>query len=293
MGVRGGVPPRESDEVPAALTLVCPKCGEESVHEVLKGAAGSRGREVVLTATVKCGDCQSVYRTVVRESKDVTLPIIVSRGATSSRSTIDVHGDEEIVAGSLFIVDGRNVQITAVETRQTSKRQAHARAADIRTIWARDFEESLVKFSINLGKKTITKDITVPPETEIHVGQQFVFDRLQVTVHSIRTKERAIDRGAAHAHDITRVFAKPTPHEKPHRPPKHVREQRQKRDWERAEREEAAERANLGLPPKRPAPARCSSIPKRKEFRGPQRHVKKPDTRRARSGGPPRRPRSK
>ena len=69
--------------IPNALNLECPDCGEKTVHEVLRGKISKEGD--VLETTVKCQQCGKVYTTVVREPKAVMVPIIVTEGIAALR----------------------------------------------------------------------------------------------------------------------------------------------------------------------------------------------------------------
>lgn len=225
------MPPGAREEAPAAIYVECPDCGEETLHTVLKGKVGKTG-DYTLDAKVTCTECGRTHHVVIREAKDVELPIVVSAGNASQRHKIPLPADEEIVVGDLLIVDGRNVMITGIELAG-SRRPLRAIAKQAITLWAKDYESVVVKFAINLGHKTISKAVPAKPEDLFHVGDEHTFGRLRVTVHSIKLHEKLIRRGSAEASQIARVFAKPTrPDKKPHRPQKDVRDRA--RELERA-----------------------------------------------------------
>ena len=222
-------------EPPASVTAPCPTCGEDTLHTVLRGTLGTRGEVVTLDATVKCDECGTTHHVVVREAKDVELPVVLSAGGQSRRTKVSVPGDEELSVGEALIVDGLNCKLTGIESKDM-KRVDDAHVKDVLTLWMIQFEEIPVGFAINLGHKTITKVIPAPPSQEFTVGEEHLFGRLRVTVHAIKTEERLLKRGSAEAAEIKRVFAKPTnlggfeP-----RPDKHAREQLRARE-ERRER---------------------------------------------------------
>ena len=90
--------------VPNALNLECPDCGEKTVHEVLRGKISKEGD--VLETTVKCQQCGKVYTTVVREPKAVLVPIIVQEMASSKRYEVEMaQGDLVSYEDELFVED--------------------------------------------------------------------------------------------------------------------------------------------------------------------------------------------
>ncbi|HVL49311.1 MAG TPA: HVO_0476 family zinc finger protein [Candidatus Thermoplasmatota archaeon] len=194
--------------VPKSVEVRCKGCGEETVHKVVSGRVGAR-RGFTLEATVTCEECGTTHRVVVKEAPEVKIPAIVSRGATSARTSIEIPGDDVVSEGDDFIVDGRAAVVTGIELAG-AKRVGSAEASRILTLWLKDFEEVRLRFTVNMGDKTIAKDIVVDPATEVAVGQEFVLGRLRVTVHGIKTTQRLMRRGTAVARDVTRLFARPT-----------------------------------------------------------------------------------
>ncbi len=220
-------------EPPSAITTSCPGCGQETIHAVLRATMGTKGQFLTFDGTVECSECGRVHHALVREPKPVEVPIVVSRGEQSHRAKVELPGDDELSVGEALVVDGKTCKLTGIESRDMRRVDAAA-VSDVLTLWAKEFEEIPVGFAINLGKKTITKVVAAPPGQEFSVGEEFVFGRLRVTVHAIKTEERLLKRGSAEAGEIKRVFAQPTPlgGEK-YRPPKAQRDQ-SRRDKERA-----------------------------------------------------------
>lgn len=214
-----------AEEAPSALTAACPDCGEETLHSVLRGTMGTRGAFVTIDATVQCTECDRVHHVTLREPKPVEVPVILSKGHESRKAKVELDADAEVVVGDGLIVDGLNCKVTGTEAHD-GRRPEKIVASDIKTLWVKEFEQIVVPFAINLGKKTITKTEIAPPEKSFTVGDELVFGRLRVTIHAIKTEERLVKRGSAEAGDIRRIFAAPTPlgGEK-HRPDKRQREQ--------------------------------------------------------------------
>lgn len=221
------------EEAPSAVTVACPECGEETLHTVLRGTMGTRGESITLDATVQCTTCARVHHALVRQAKDVDVPVVVSTGPHSRRTRISLPGDEEISVGEALLVDGLNCKVTGIEDK-TARRVDDAALKDVLTLWVKEFEEIPVGFAINLGHKTITKTLPCTPEQEFSVGEERVFGRLRVTIHAIKTEERLLKRGSAEAGEIVRIFAQPTQlGSKTHRPDKKSREQLRLREERR------------------------------------------------------------
>lgn len=201
-------PDAEESTLPAAIPLECPACGEETDHTVLTGTVGLRG-EYTLDAVVRCETCQTVRHVVHREAGEHDVPVILSSGAQSRRTKVLVGDDEDLAVGDEIVVDGVRSRVTAVEARD-GRRPPALSAKEIATVWAKEFDKIVVGFAINLGKKTVSKEITMEPEDRVEVGEERVFGKLRVTVHGIKTDARMLRRGGAEAADIRRVFAKPT-----------------------------------------------------------------------------------
>jgi uncharacterized Zn finger protein len=223
-------------EPPSAVTTHCPQCGEDTLHTVLRGTLGERGEWTTLDATVQCTECQTTHHALIREAKDVDLPVVLSEGGASRRTRVAVPGDEEVSVGEAFIVDGLNCVLTGIEAKDM-RRVDDAHVKDVRTLWMKQFEEVPLRFAINLGHKTITKSFPALPSHEVTVGEEHVFGRLRVTVHAIKTKDRLLKRGTAEAGEVVRVFARPTPlGDHQHRPDKRTREQLREKEARREER---------------------------------------------------------
>jgi uncharacterized Zn finger protein len=189
-------------EAPEAAIVRCPSCGEEQLHDVLQ-AAGAQG-----DATVRCRECGRVHRALLQAAKPVEVHVIVSHGGASTRIPVSLPGDEEIAAQDELIAGERQVQVRALD-RHDGKRVRKALARDVATIWAVDWEEFTVKFSVNMGRKTISKKVQVSPQDAFSVGDELDLDRLRIAIHAIKTREGTLHRGTAEARDIVRIFARP------------------------------------------------------------------------------------
>jgi uncharacterized Zn finger protein len=187
---------------PEAAVVPCPDCGEEQVHDVLQ-AAGAAG-----DATVRCRECGRVHRAVLPAPKLVDVPVIVSSGQQSERLLVSLPADEELALEDEMVAGDKQVQVRALD-RRDGKRVRRAKAEQVATIWAVDWEQFAVKFSVNMGHKTISKSVQVSPHDTFNVGDELDLDRLRIYIHAIKTREGTLHAGSAEAKDIVRIFGRP------------------------------------------------------------------------------------
>ena len=192
-------------DVPSAIYIQCPSCGEETLHRVIKGKMGEK-KQLTLEALVKCSQCGHRYNTVIKEEKPVTIPLIVSEGADSKKDSIKLASAETVERGTEYQLDRGTIKITGIETKRGRVDSAQAR--DIATLWAKKFDRLKIRVSINKGSKTFSRVIWAVPDEEICVGDIIRIKGDSVAIHSIKTERRHIKKGSAEARDIVRLYAK-------------------------------------------------------------------------------------
>jgi uncharacterized Zn finger protein len=192
-------------EVPSALYLGCPSCGEETLHRVIKGKRGEK-KQITLEALVKCSQCGHRYNTVVKEEKPITIPLILSEGPNSIKDSIELASAETVEKGSEYQLDRNTVRITGIETEKG--RVISARAREIKTLWAKKFDRLKIRVSINKGSRTLSRVIWAVPDEEFCVGDVIRIKGDSVAIHSIKTESRHIKRGTAEARNIVRLYGK-------------------------------------------------------------------------------------
>lgn len=188
-------------EIPSAIYLECPNCKKETLHQILK----SKGKKFTFDLISKCRDCGYIHQKTLNTSKSIETSIVVSEGEKSFKRKIELFCDEELNVGNELIVDEIPIIITSLETE---KRVKSAIASDIKTIWAKRYDKLKLKVSINKGDKTVSRSMIAVPDEEFFIGDIITFGRMNVVVHSIKTKEKIIKRGYAHARDIVRIYGR-------------------------------------------------------------------------------------
>jgi len=190
--------------VPNALFLDCPSCGEQCLHEVLKGRIS--GKKETMEAVVKCQKCGNVHPEIISEPKPIKVPIIVSELDRSKRKAIELGSDEMLAVGDELMVDDLQVVVTSIEV--DDRRVDTSPVGKIGTIWAKKFDKIRVKISINKVDKTIPVEVTALPDEEFYVGDLVVVGKYNVVIHSIKTTTGIVREGCAQARNIVRIYAK-------------------------------------------------------------------------------------
>jgi uncharacterized Zn finger protein len=192
-------------ELPTALYIDCPSCGEETLHRVIKGKVGEK-KTLVAEALVKCSKCHHKHTTTVRAKKYLNLPIIVSELQVSKKSELELPEDEVVEVENEYLLGRDTVKITGIETSRGRVKKAEV--GKINTLWAKKFNRLKIKVSINKGSKTLSREIWAVPDEEFFVGDVMTVKGLNFAIHRIKTKEKSIKRGSAEARDIIRLYGK-------------------------------------------------------------------------------------
>jgi len=194
-------------DIPNSYYLTCPNCDEETEHDILKGEAGTGGKEITIDGVVRCQECGHTRHKVIRESNAIDVPVIVSWKTESKRKKVSLYPDEWVHQGDEFIVDGSRVKVTSLE-QEGNKRVSSSKVEELKTIWTRKHEKSLVKVSIHKGRNSVSKTLEVPPEEEFFIGDRLDVGKYQTVIHRIKTDEDTLRKGKARAENIVRIYTK-------------------------------------------------------------------------------------
>lgn len=183
-----------------ALILDCPECGEEQGHEVLRAADSGW--------TVQCARCKSVrVLPAPRQERMVTVPVILSEGATSRTSNLHVPVLSGVGVDDEYDLDGHRVRITAVELRDGT-RPRRASGSAVRTLYAVLFDTVQLHYTVNEGETTRSFREDVLPEEEIHIGSVRVVQGIKLAIKTLKSDQnRTLHRGYLFARNVNRVFA--------------------------------------------------------------------------------------
>jgi uncharacterized Zn finger protein len=190
--------------LPSSVSVECPICKHEALHEVLTGKVGGKAQTVFET-TVKCKQCGHVHHAVLTVQKPVDIPVVVSWLRESVKSTIALDPDEVLSVEDEVMCGEDPVLITSIESK--GARVKCARAGDIQTIWGKKFDKVRVPFSINHHGRSYSDHVMALPDEEFFIGDMMKVGKHEIVIHSIKIKERSLRIGGACARDIVRVYA--------------------------------------------------------------------------------------
>lgn len=196
-------------KVPNSYYLKCSACGEETLHEILKGEVGTKGEEVTIEGVVKCKECGTTENRTIREKKAVDVPIIVSWKEDSKKDKISLYPDEWIHKGDELLLDGSDVKVTSIEEENEDgeKRTDSSKVDDIKTIWAKEHDRVRVKVTIHKGRSSSSKVLEVVPDEEFYVNDRIECEDEDAVIHKMITKEGEKRDGKAKAEEIKMIYA--------------------------------------------------------------------------------------
>jgi len=201
-------------QVPSALNLHCAKCGQEGLHDVVRGRWGKKGNS--LECTVVCKACGATYKTTAELERNIRVPLIISHMETSRKETLDLDESEELQVGQELFFEDERLEITAIETGP--RRVRSAPASNIDTLWAKRINTIRVKVSIVHRNLTRTADMWLDPDDTISVGEILELSGRPCEVTSMRIEGKNLRKGSAAARDIRRVYTREKSDPKRRRP---------------------------------------------------------------------------
>ena len=190
---------------PKEIVVECPVCGSETAHEILGGRVIGK-KQMVLKSSVKCGECGHVHAVELVEEMPIEVPIVVSWLEESTRSRISLSPSEEVEIGDELYHADHRLLVTSLELK--GSRSKHAKAKDIVTIWAKQFDKVWINISLDRHGKVYSKEILAIPEEEFSVGDIIEIEGNSAVITSIRIENRTIHKGSAAARDIVRIYSK-------------------------------------------------------------------------------------
>ncbi len=189
---------------PSALVLRCDTCGDVP-HRVLRGKVSGKD-EVVFEGVVKCSKCGRIRSVLTREPRPIQVPLVISFLERSERTTLEFSPDESIELGQEMELGDTRLKITAIEVQ--GRRLEAALAKEVSTLWAKRTDQVRVKFSVNMGNRTVPHDVIASPDEEFEVGDIVDLGHARAVVHHIRTPQRTVHEGRVRADEIVRMYGR-------------------------------------------------------------------------------------
>lgn len=191
-------------EMPDTIVYVCPDCGEETEHQILKGRMG----KATLEGTFRCNECGRVTSETIKIPEILTVPVIYSDGDVSEPTSTTLESNDIVELDDEFEMDdGRKVCVTYIEVGD-GRRVKKAVATKIKKLWVKRFDILSVKVSINDNGRTYPMRVEAEPDDEFVVGSMLKFEDFDCMIHAIKTKTSLVKHGSAEARDITRIYGK-------------------------------------------------------------------------------------
>jgi uncharacterized Zn finger protein len=195
----------------AAATLYCENCGQETAHRVLRvdgrGATGSRR----VAGVARCRDCRFTHPFVSTEPDRADVAVIVSAGATSHRSRVQLARARRLQVGGYLPDAPQPLEIRRLEDRE-GRSQSALTAAETATVWVAEDIGAVVPVSVIDGRVTRPARLRLAHGTVLGVGETIRLEEVTVEIVALRARgetwRRPGDRFSAD--EITRVYSRRT-----------------------------------------------------------------------------------
>lgn len=181
----------------------CSLCGSDSL-EVIK-SKGKKSVELLL----KCEECGNVFREVVEAGKPVDRRVVVSEFEDTHKTFTKLYEEDVLQIGDGLDLAGRKAEVTSIENKRGG-RVSKSSVQDIETIWAsyKDIP-ARVGISVDFGGRILSEKVEVNPEFEFKIGDVAKIGNILFKINSLKTLERKMRKGFAHARVTKRVYGRP------------------------------------------------------------------------------------
>ena len=193
-----------SREVPESIYYECPKCDDDTVHEVLKGRMGKASLE----ATLRCTECGRTFTTTIVLPREITVPVIISDGPVSEKVSTVLEDDDFIRVGDeFFLEDGRRLRVCSIE--QDGDRRVKKSTADkVKTLWCQQFDNLSIKVTINNDRVSYPRRLEAEPDDTFEIGSRLELEDMDCFINAIKTRDKLLHHGIVEARDIVRIYGK-------------------------------------------------------------------------------------
>jgi len=168
-------------------------------YEILK----QRGREL----TVKCLECNEIFKIIKEKEKDITVPVIINRRENSVKSRASVKERATLNVGDVLDVNGETVEIHSIEVG--NKRVESMEASKIDSIWGISLSYPMViGVSVHIPNKTLSFKVKVERDGLFRIGDVLQIGKTTFEVTSMITTRGK--RQSAYGDEIKRIYGKPS-----------------------------------------------------------------------------------
>jgi uncharacterized Zn finger protein len=191
----------------------CDECGELTEHQVLTGKLITRGNDLRLSGTLRCGLCRTTGKRTIVRPLVVEVNAVVSDGGRSQQLTISLRPEAEVGVDDILLTEEYPVKVTAIEISGPdggdNRRVELAVPEEVVCLWTMRYDRILLKLAVQEGEATRPVDMRVEPEREFEVGQELKLGKERVRIKSLVTRSGPLDQGGATAGEIKRVWCEP------------------------------------------------------------------------------------
>ena len=188
-----------SEEI--ANVALCPGCGTEESHEILRTTERGTGADHL----VRCEKCSKVHTILIRPPKAIKVNFTLSEGADSYRALIEVDGDEQFTIGDEFEYDNAEWEVTRLEMgNATSSKKAAA--TDVNVVWAVRKDRVMVKMTFTDGEYSYSDSIICEPDREFCCGNMYTHEGQEWWIRALHTGQGRRLNGKLAARKIRRIF---------------------------------------------------------------------------------------
>ncbi|MCQ2056471.1 MAG: hypothetical protein MJY64_03315 [archaeon] len=190
--------------VPKEVYTECLYCDSCTKHRVLKGRLGKNFLEGIF----RCEGCQHTKSTTIQIPRSVKIPVVISNGSTSRTSSTEVEEGEIIMVNDEFLLEnGERLKVCSLDLGN-GQRKKKASSENIKTIWAKQFDNLCLKVTVNHNNKSYSRRVSAEPDDEFLIGQVLVLSDMECYIHAIKSRAHVVLRGTVEARDVVRIYGK-------------------------------------------------------------------------------------
>ena len=186
----------------------CPGCGYPCGHEVLRERKVGTGTDFLL----KCNECEKVHSVQVREPRPITVTFLLSEGANTVSTKIEIDEDEVIRTGDIFEHGDASWEINRIETKTGNSRKK-LKAERIGRANAVRSDIVMVRLTLTRGEQSDSDSIFVERDTIFRAGTVMEHGGEKWRIRAIHTGAGRTMTGRVVAYEIKRIYL----HEPPRR----------------------------------------------------------------------------
>lgn len=216
--------PEDDDEEVIENVALCPGCGEESGHSVLRERPRGSGVDFLL----KCDDCGKVHTIEFRTPPAKTIPFMLTEGPESRVVHLELDADEVLTEGDVFEHEDAEWRVSRIEDLEGKPR--FKRGVDrIARVTAMRSDLVRVKLTMTRGDDSEADVIVVSGDKKFSAGSIFFHEGEKWRIRALHSGTGRTLNGSMEAREIKRMYLHEPPSEEEFIP---RTEQERRRAWQ-------------------------------------------------------------